>query len=141
MRALFVLLWCLLASPAFSQTSVMLVPPDGTAGHAVCGSAVSSCVAKASPGQFLGVYAECSVACWVMVFNRTTAPTNGSTTAGTASGNMSDCFEIATNDTSKSLFYTPYPVWYSVGITVAISSATCTTLTLATVGFVSVVYK
>lgn len=101
-----------------------------------CGSAVSSCVLKASAGNFYGVYAECTSACWLMVFNATSAPSNGATTAGTASGNLVECIDVAANS-SKSLNYPTFPRAYSVGITAAISSTACATLTLSTVGFVS----
>ena len=121
---------------ALAQQSVRLTPPSETLTHNVCGSAVSSCVLKASPGNFYGVYAECTSACWVMVFNAIAAPSNGSTTAGIASGNLVECFEIGAA-ASKSLSYPVYPVAFSVGITVAISSTACGTLTLATTGFVS----
>ena len=116
-----------------TQTAVNLVP-------VVCGSAVSSCVLKAGGGNFYGVYANCTSACWVMVFNATSLPSNGATTAGTASGNLGDCFEVGAGS-SKSLFYVPFPKPYSAGITVAISSTACGTLTASTVGFISGVAK
>lgn len=101
-----------------------------------CGSAVSSCVLKASAGNFYGTYANCTSACWVMVFNATSLPINGATTAGSASGNLVECFEVAAGQ-SKSLAYNTYPRAFSVGITVAISSTACATLTASTVGFIS----
>lgn len=114
--------------------------PSAASGAALttntCGSAVSSCVLKASAGNFYGAYAECTSACWLMVFNATSAPSNGSTTAGTGSGNLVDCIDISAGS-SKSITYPTYPKAYSVGITVAISSTACATLTLSTVGFVS----
>lgn len=104
----------------------------------VCGSAVSSCVLKSSPGNLFTVYAECTAACWLMVFNAVSAPSNGSTTAGpgNTSGNMVECFDIAAAG-SKSVSYLPYASPYSVGITAVISSTACATLTLATTGFIS----
>lgn len=104
----------------------------------VCGSAVSSCVLKSSPGNLFTVYAECTAACWLMVFNSVAAPSNGSTTAGpgNTSGNMVECFDIAAGG-SKSVSYLPYAAPYSVGVTAVISSTACATLTLSTVGFVS----
>jgi len=100
-----------------------------------CGSAASSCVLKASPGNFYGVYAECTSACWLMVFNSTSAPSNGATTAGTASGNLVECVDVPASS-ARSITYAVLPVNYSVGITVAISSTACATLTLSTVGFI-----
>jgi hypothetical protein len=103
----------------------------------VCGSAVSSCVLKASAGNLYGVYAECTSACWLMVFNATSLPANGATTAGKASGNLVDCISMTgTAGGSKSIAYTTFPVAMSVGITVAISSTACASLTASTVGFV-----
>lgn len=102
----------------------------------VGGSAASSQVLKASPGNLYSVYAECSAACWLMVFNAVAAPTNGGTTAGTASGNMTDCVAIPVGS-NGSINYAPGPpAVYSVGITAVISSTTCATLTLATTGFI-----
>jgi hypothetical protein len=102
----------------------------------VGGSAVSSLVLKASPGNLYGIYAECTSACWLMVFNSTTAPSNGSTTAGVASGNLVECIPILANS-SGSITYAPGPpAIYSVGMTAAISSTTCATLTLSAVGFI-----
>ena len=102
----------------------------------VGGSAISSLVLKASAGNLYSVYAECSAACWLMVFNSTSAPSNGATTAGVASGNMVECIPIASGG-SGSISYQPGPpAVYSVGITAAISSTTCATLTLATTGFI-----
>jgi len=126
------LLWCGLAA---AQQQVRLTPPNQTLLHNVCGSAVSSCVLKAGPGNLYGVYAECTAACWMMIFNSATAPSNGATTAGLASGNMVDCIDIAANS-SKSLSYAVYPIALSAGITVVISSTACATLTLSTVGFI-----
>lgn len=101
-----------------------------------CGSAVSSCVLKASAGNLYGAYANCTAACWLMVFNATSAPSNGATTAGSASGNLVECIDISAGS-SKSLTYPIFPRAFSVGITAAISSTACGTLTLSTVGFVS----
>jgi len=100
-----------------------------------CGSAVSSCVLKATPGNLFGVYANCTSACWLMLFNSVAAPSNGATTAGKASGNMVECIPIAANGTG-SITYPTYPIGLSVGITAAISSTACATLTLSTVAFI-----
>jgi len=121
------LLWALsAAAPARAQ---------GTINDVVCGSAVSGCVLLNSPGQFFGAYAECTSACWLMVFNSTTVPGNGATTAGKASGNMVDCIDIAANS-SRSVNYIFNPIVMSVGISIAISSTACATLTLSAVGFI-----
>jgi hypothetical protein len=100
-----------------------------------CGSAVSSCVLKNAQGNFYGTYAECTSACWLMVFNSTSAPSNGATTAGTGSGNLVECVDVPANS-ARSITYPVLPVNYSAGITVAISSTACATLTLSTVGFI-----
>jgi hypothetical protein len=122
-----------------ASVPVVLSPSgNATAGitPVVGGSAVSSLVLKASAGSLYSAYAECTAACWLMVFNATAAPSNGSTTAGVASGNMVECVPIASGGTG-SIDYNPGPPEvFSVGITVAISSTTCATLTLATTGFV-----
>jgi hypothetical protein len=131
----FFLALSLLCGEAEAQSSVQLVPPGQTLTHTVCGSAVSSCVLKSTPGNLYGVYADCSAACWLMLFNSTAAPSNGSTTAGIAANNMFDCIDIQAGS-SKSLSYAVYPIALSTGITVAISSTACDTLTLSAVGFI-----
>lgn len=103
----------------------------------VCGSAVSSCVFKAAGGNFYSAYAECSAACWLMVFNSATAPSNGATTAGIASGNMVHCVPIAAGGTGSIANNGMPPDIFTVGITAVISSTTCATLTLATTGFIN----
>ncbi len=101
----------------------------------VCGSAVSSCQLKGSGGNFFGAYAECSAACWLMIFNATSLPSNGATTAGKAAGNMVECIAVPAGD-QRSINYPVFPVAFSTGITAAISSTTCATLTAATTGFI-----
>lgn len=102
----------------------------------VCGSAVSSCVLKASGGYLYGVYAECSAACWLMVFNKTSAPSNGSTTAGIAANGMQECIAIPAAGVGSINYLPGPPSVFSTGITAVISSTTCATLTLATTGFI-----
>ena len=103
----------------------------------VVGSASSSLVLKASPGNLYSVYANCSAACWLMVFNSVSVPSNGATTAGTASGNMVECVPVVAGlATSINYGAAPTSAFYSVGITAAISSTSCATLTLASTGFI-----
>lgn len=129
------------SQPAGSNTIGNTVPaPTSSSSLALtkvtCGSAASSCVLKNAAGNLYGVYAECTSACWLMVFNATSLPANGATTAGTGSGNLVDCIDITANG-SKSLTYPTFPVNLSAGITAAISSTACATLTASTVGFIS----
>jgi hypothetical protein len=107
-----------------------------TAVSPVAGSASSSLVLKAGAGHLIGGYANCTAACWLMIFNSATAPSNGATTAGNASGNLQDCIPISAGGVG-SINYSPQPLeFFSVGITAAISSTACGTLTLSTVGFI-----
>lgn len=125
--------------PSVPIGGVGIVPTALAAGGltpVVCGSAVSSCVLKASAGNLYSAYAECTAACWLMVFNSTSAPSNGSTTAGVASGNMVECIDISAGSSKSIAFAGMPPEVYSVGITAAISSTACATLTLSTVAFV-----
>ena len=118
---------------------VGIVPTSLSAGGitpVVCGSAASSCVLKASAGNLYSAYAECTAACWLMIFNSTTAPSNGSTTAGIASGNLVECIDVSAGSSRSLSFAGMPPEPYSVGITAAISSTACASLTLSTVGFV-----
>lgn len=102
----------------------------------VAGSAASSSVLKASPGNLYGVYATCTSACWLMVFNAVAAPSNGSTTAGIASGGLQECIPIGATGVGSISYGSGPPEVFSVGITAAISSTACTTLTLSTVGYI-----
>jgi hypothetical protein len=126
-------------TPSTQVVSVITAPSSSAVvgiTPVVGGSAISSLVLKASTGNLYGIYAECSSACWLMVFNSTTVPSNGSTTAGVASGNLVECIPILANS-SGSITYAPGPpAIYSVGMTAAISSTTCATLTLSAVGFI-----
>lgn len=102
----------------------------------VCGSAISTCQLKNSSGYLYSVYADCTAACWLMVFNTTTTPTNGATTAGIASGNMQECIPIASGGTGGINYLPGPPSVFANGIYAAISSTACATLTLATTGFI-----
>ena len=122
-----------LAVPAVAQTPGPL--------SAVFGSAVNGGVVKASPGTLWNAHGTCSSACWVMIFNATSVPSNGSTTAGTASSNLVDCVPVAANGAfSIGNGVTPYAD-FSTGLSIAISSTACATLTLSTVGFVNASYQ
>jgi len=133
---LFIAIVASLLTPWPAGSQQQSAPTDNT-----CGSAVDNCVLKASAGQLIGVYAFCTAACWVMVFNSTAAQSNASTVAGPGSGtgaaanNMVECFNIAAND-SRSLTYTS-PRRFNTGITVMISSTSCASLTRSTVAFIS----
>lgn len=119
---------------------IVVVPSASTASGiapVVCGSAVSSCVLKSSAGNLYSVYAECSAACWLQVFNAVSAPSNGATTAGIASGNMTECIPIIAGGAGSISSNGMPPSIYTVGITATISSTTCATLTLATTGFIN----
>jgi hypothetical protein len=117
-------------TPGFSSSSTVGMTP------VIGGSAASSLVLKASAGNLYSVYAECSAACWLMVFNSTTAPSNGSTTAGIGSGNMQECVPIPAGGVGSINYMQGPPEIFTVGMTAAISSTTCATLTLATTGFI-----
>lgn len=103
---------------------------------AIAGAAASNVVLKNAPGTLFGAYAVCTAACYLMVFNATSAPADGATTAGTASGNLQDCVPIAANGTNG-VNYAPGPgESFSVGITAVISSTACGTKTSSAVGFI-----
>lgn len=128
-----------LGAAADTASVPVVAAPSGnaTAGVApvVCGSAVSSCVLKASAGNLYAVYADCTAACWLMVFNATSAPANGATTAGIAASNMTECVPIAAGGVGG-VAYSVFPAIYTTGMTATISSTACATLTLSTVGFI-----
>ena len=95
-------------------------------------AAASSLVLTASPGNLLGAYVTSgSTQGWLMVFNKTTAPTNGAATAGTATGDYEECIYVPANST-QSISFQGLPVErYSVGITMVYSSTSCASITLS----------
>lgn len=128
---------CVAINQNYPVPTAVTPSPSATIGIVplVAGSAASSGVLKASPGNFYSAYATVTAASWLMIFNSITAPSNGSTTAGTASGNLQDCLSIPSG--SASINYAPGPPEvFSVGITAVISSTACGTLTLATTGYI-----
>jgi hypothetical protein len=116
-----------LIAPARAQ------PPSTT--PTVCGSAVSSCVFKASQGNIIQIYVTPSASGYLMVFNRATEPTNGATTAGTAANNMTDCLAVPAGATVS--MQVSMPMWqYTTGVVAAFSSTFCDTLTLSANAFI-----
>lgn len=119
MRKLLLTL-CLLLVPICARTQI---PP-------VVGI-LDTLVAKATPGTLLDGYVSVSAAGYLYIFNQTTAPTNGSYTAGVASGNYQDCLAIEGAGTyGLSSFGIPGEK-FSAGIALAWSSSGCGTLTLS----------
>jgi hypothetical protein len=113
-----------------SSASIGIVP-------FVAGSSAQSIVAKAGPGNLYTAYAVCTTACWLMTFNSLTVPANGATTAGTASGNMQNCIPILAGGAGgTNLGAIGPPEQFTVGISVAVSSTACGTLTLASTAFI-----
>lgn len=100
----------------------------------VAGSAVSSSVLKNAAGNLASVYAISTVSGYLMVFNATSAPSNGATTAGVASGNMVECIGPSTQPFAH--FGVGPLEAYSVGITAVFSSTGCATLTLSATAFI-----
>ncbi len=129
-----------LGAAADTASMPVILSPSGnaTAGitPVVGGSAVSSLVLKASAGSLYAAYANCTSACWLMIFNSVSAPSNGATTAGVASGNMVECIPIGAGSVGGVNYAPGPPAVYSVGMTAAISSTACTTLTLSTVAMI-----
>lgn len=115
------------APGASSSSSYGITPIVG-------GSAVSTLQLKNGAGNLYSVYANSSVSGYLMVFNTTTTPTNGSTTAGTASGNMVECVGPSTQPFISNL--PGPPDVYSVGIYAAFSTTGCGTLTLSATAFI-----
>lgn len=97
-------------------------------------SGASSAVLKASPGNLYDAYLTNDTVkdLWLLVFNATSLPGNGPTTAGTASGNLQDCVKVPAG-TTGTISYDPFaPESFSVGIVAVASSTKCTTLTADT---------
>jgi hypothetical protein len=109
---------------------VIVAPPSLT--PQVAGPAISSLVLKAAPGNLYSATAVSTVNGYLMVFNATTAPSNGATTAGTASGNVVFCGPISANAPPNGPAFPGMPsAAFSVGIVLVFSSTPCGTLTLS----------
>jgi hypothetical protein len=117
--------------PAPSSSALIGITP------VVAGSVSSGVILKASPGNLYSVSATCSAQCWLMVFNSTTVPSNGSTTAGIATGNMTHCVPIPSGQIGSISYLGGPPEIYTTGMSTAISSTACATLTLSGVGFIN----
>lgn len=114
--------------------------PTNAAGNAITpcvsqGASTLQCGSAAAKNLYV-VYLTATADSWLMVFNTTTTPANGATTAGTASGNLEDCVKVASG-TTTSIGGLPIPKRYSAGVYIAISSTACSTLTLATTGLLN----
>lgn len=101
----------------------------------VVSQGVSTLLGKASAGNLYTTYLTATADSWLMVFNSTSAPTNGATTAGTTSGNLQDCIKVPSG-TTASIGGLSIPERFGTGIYFAISSTACATLTLATTGLI-----
>ncbi len=127
-------------SPSVANGNGVVIAPSANAGDGITpvvgGSAVSSLVLKNAAGSLYSVYANCTSACWLMVFNAISAPSNGATTAGNAASNMVECISIGAGSVGGLTYGSGPPAVYSTGITATISSTACATLTLSTVGFI-----
>ena len=118
-----------------------VVAPALAPSNYVAGSASNGGVVKASSGLLHSIYATCSSACYLMVFNNTTVPGDGATTAGTSSGNLMECIPIAAGATGKIGGDGVLPTYFSAGISVAISSTACSSKTASSVGFIRARYQ
>ena len=103
----------------------------------VAGSSASSKVLLAAPGNLLGAYFTAGATQgWGMIFNATSAPADGATTAGIASGNLEECIYVPAN-TTQSISFQGLPVeYFSVGITAVFSSTGCATKTATATAFI-----
>jgi hypothetical protein len=102
----------------------------------VAGSAAASQVLKSSAGNLYSVYATCTDACWLMVFNATADPADGATTTGNASGDLVECVPISSGGIGAVNYSPGPPERFSVGVTAVISSTACATKTEAATGFI-----
>jgi hypothetical protein len=112
-----------------SSSSAAITPCIGGSGSVAC---------KASAGNLYGAYATStsSSALWLFIFNATAVPSNGSTTSGTASGDLQDCLPLTANS-FVSIGYGPGPMeGFSAGISIVLSSTACGTLTASTAGYI-----
>ncbi len=116
--------------------STVRTDPTQVSTVAAAGSSSSSVVIKNAAANLSGVYWTTTTPGWGMVFNAASAPSNGATTAGIASGNLQDCVYIPAVG-SWSLDYSKAPHPYSAGITAMFSSTGCGTLTASANAFIT----
>jgi hypothetical protein len=123
--------WFVWVTPllAAEDISSVLVPPQSPAIPVVSAAAEGSHVLKASPGALLSVYAYNSGAAgFLMVFNATALPSNGTVTP-------IECVPIGSSSYVSLNFAPRPPEWYSTGIVAAISTTGCFTLTAGSGAF------
>ena len=84
--------------------------------------------------SLVDAYLTCTASCYLFIYNSLTDPGNGSTTAGTAAGNLQDCVGPGT---SFALNYlgNAYEA-FSTGITIVVSSTGCASETQSNVGYI-----
>lgn len=115
----FALAWTV-PSPAQSLSGLPVVVGTG-----------QTLVVKSKPGTLLDGYVTTSAAGYLYIFNQTAAPTNGSYTAGTASGDYQDCIYLPAAGTYTFSSFGLIGENFSAGVVLAWSSTGCGTLTLA----------
>lgn len=100
------------------------------------GPSISGKVLAAQSANFYGVYANSPVSVWLMVFNSATIPGNGATAPGGSgtSGALVHCVGPSSNPFISFGGDPPEP--FSTGVSVALSSTPCGTLTLSASGFI-----
>lgn len=108
----------------------------GTVAPAVCATC-QTLVVRGAPGNLIDAYLTNNTGSTIFfyVFNQTTAPTNGSVTAGTAPGNYQDCVLVPTATTVAILVAGSPNEYFGSGVVLASSSAACGTLTLMNATF------
>lgn len=121
--------------------SIQNIGPSTAASAAITpavGSLVAGLVGKAAPGNAYSFEVVTgAAAAYLYGFNSTTIPADGTVTAGTAAGNYQFCQPIAATTGARFGYETPER--YSSGITLAVSSTACGTLTkIATAVFLKV---
>lgn len=105
---------------------------DASTGTAINATSVASSgvVFKVTPGTLFGVnVTAAATAGYVMIFNSTTIPADGTVTP-------SRCIPLAAN-TGLELNYRPIPIYFGTGIAVAFSSTGCFTKTASATAFIT----
>jgi len=106
----------------------------GSVSTAVTPTAASTLVAKSSAGSLYGVSVTPTVNGYVMIFNATSAPADGTVSPPR-------CVAAASNQTTTVSFRSGPPMALSTGITIVFSSTGCFTKTASTTAHIVADYQ
>lgn len=142
-RVLAALAALLFATSALADapSSVVVTPQTGQSSAispCLAGSSAGVCILKTTAANFYGaVMTAGATPLWMEVFNATTEPADGATTAGVAAGGLQDCVIVPANTSVAISYGSGPPEFFNTGIVVVASSTACATKTKSVTAFIS----